>query len=88
MEEDIFRRPAVGGLLREHFVEARLHNDHDDARIKKAVHELQDELAKSRATPYYLVVDPKTGKIVERFEGPDLLSGGRKFAEFLQKALH
>jgi hypothetical protein len=88
MEEDIFRRPAVGGLLREKFVEARLHNDHQDERIKSAVQKLQDELAGSRATPIYLIYDPRKRTILQRFEGPDLLSGGRKFAEFLNKALH
>jgi hypothetical protein len=87
MEEDIFRRPAVGGILRERYVESRLHNDHQDERIREAVLELQDEMARSRATPYYLIVDPKTGEILERFEGPDLLSGGKKFTEFLNRPL-
>lgn len=87
MEEDIFRRPAVGGILREHYVEARLHNDHQDRALRNAVHKLQDDLAGSRATPYYLTIDPTTRKILESFEGPDLLTGGRDFAEFLRKAL-
>jgi hypothetical protein len=89
MEEDIFRRPAVGGILREKLVEARLHNDHKDEAIKDAVHKLQDEMAKSRATPHYLVIDPVTRAILGRFDGPDIPppGDGSKFAEFLNKAL-
>ena len=90
MEEDIFRRPAVGGILREEYVEARLHvDDFDHPEVIEATTELQDELAKSRATPNYLVIDPQTRSILEGFEGPDIppLGNGKKFAEFLQRAL-
>ena len=89
MEEDIFRRPAVGGVLREKFVEARLHNDHRDDEIQKAVQALQDELAGSRATPYYLVLEPQSRRILGRFPGPDIppIGNGTKFLEFLNKAL-
>jgi hypothetical protein len=86
MEAKIFRLPTVGGLLREHYVEARLHNDdsqHPESVEK--VHKLQDELAGNRGTPYYLVIDPKTREQRGVFPGPDLF--GDKFAEFLRKAL-
>jgi hypothetical protein len=86
MEEKIFRLPTVGGLLREHYVEARLHNDdRKTPGVMETVQQLQDELAKSRATPYYLILDPRTRRIRDRYEGPDLQ--GKKFAEFLQRAL-
>ena len=86
MEGKIFRLPTVGGLLREHFVEARLHNDdHEHPEVIERVKKLQDELAGSSATPYYLILDPATRAKLGVFEGPDL--GGSKFAEFLRRAL-
>jgi hypothetical protein len=91
MEVDVFHRPAVGGILREKFVEARLHiDDFAHPEVIERTTKLQDELAGARATPYYLVVDPATRKVRARFPGPDAppVGDGSKFAEFLQKALH
>lgn len=84
MEGKIFRLPTVGGLLREKFVEARLHNDdHKNPEVVERVTRLQDELAGNRATPYYLVIDPKTGAKLGVFPRPDLFGG--EFLRFLQK---
>ena len=88
MEEKIFRLPAVSGLLQEHFVEARLHNDdHGHPDVMLRVQKLQDELAGTRATPHYLILEPGSRRTLDVFEGPDLFSGGAKFGEFLRKAL-
>lgn len=87
MENKIFRLPTVGGVLREEYVEARLHNDdHAHPEIIEYVKKLQDELAGSRATPYYLVIDPQTGETLGEYPGPDLF--GEKFLHFLQKYVH
>jgi len=87
MENKVFRLPTVGGVLREEFIEARLHNDdHAHPEVIEYVNRLQDELAKSRATPYYLVVDPKSGEKLGVFPGPDI--GGEQFLRFLQKFVH
>jgi hypothetical protein len=87
MESKVFRLPTVGGILREKFVEARLHNDdHSHPEVIEYVNKLQDELAKNRATPYYLVIDPKTGQQLGVFPGPDI--GGEQFLKFLQRFVH
>jgi len=57
-EEKVFPSRKVSELLEEHFVEARLHTD-GETNIERIL-ELQQELAKSVATPYYLFQDPKS----------------------------
>jgi len=86
MEEKIFRLPAVGGLLKKDYVEARLHNDdHKNPELIEKITRLQDELVKNRATPYYLILEPESGKKLAVHPGPDL--SGDNFLRFLQKAL-
>jgi hypothetical protein len=87
MENKVFRLPTVGGILREKFVEARLHNDdHANPEVMEYVKRLQDEMAKNRATPYFLVIDPNTGEHLGVFPRPDI--GGSEFLKFLQKFVH
>lgn len=64
MEEDIFLRPAVAGILKAGFVESRHHIDVKNTLTDEqlaANRALADELAGSRATPQYVIVDPRTG---------------------------
>ena len=71
MEDDVFLRPAVAGLMQKHFVEARLHTDIQSSLSAAAFarnRELQKQRASSRAMPIFVVVDPKTG--VELGETP------------------
>jgi hypothetical protein len=82
MEEKIFRRPAVAGVL-QGFVEARLHNDTGPS-VRETV-EREKKLVDSIGTPTYVVIDPKTGKVLNVQQGP---STSEKFIEFLRtKAL-
>ena len=79
MEEKIFPLPAVSRELREHFIEARLHTDGGprlDANKK-----LQEDQTGSLANPFYVVIDPKTGRRVIRKGGymPEA-----KFLDFLK----
>jgi hypothetical protein len=65
MEDDVFLRPAVAGLMKQHFVEARLHVDipkHLTAEQFARNKALQKEWTTTRAMPIFVVVDPKTGK--------------------------
>jgi hypothetical protein len=82
MEEKIFRLPAVAGVLARHFVEARLHTD-GVAHVERIL-EVQAELAGSRATPIYVVVDPSTGARRATFEGPT--REPERFVDFLERA--
>jgi hypothetical protein len=65
VEEGIFPRPAVAGILKAGFVESRHHldvkNTLTDAQLQ-ANRKLALELAGSLATPQYVIVDPNTGK--------------------------
>jgi len=63
-EERVFPAPESKAVLDLHFVEARLHTDHNDAAIRERNRKLQEELAHSVATPFYLVVDPRTDRRV------------------------
>jgi thiol:disulfide interchange protein DsbD len=60
----VFPKRRVASVLREHFVEARLHTDDLDPAIRSRNRALQQELAHSVATPFYLVQDPETSQLV------------------------
>jgi hypothetical protein len=65
MENNIFLRPAVAGLLETGFIESRHHTDVQFTLSPEqfaANRKLRDEIAGTTATPYYVIVDPKTGK--------------------------
>jgi hypothetical protein len=75
MENSIFLQPAVADLMQEHFVEARHHTDTQNiltAEQFAANRKLQAELAGTTANPYFVVVDPVTGRKL----GEHALSGG------------
>ena len=59
MEEGIFPDPAVAGILKEHYIEARLHTDDQSAPERSAAQEkLQVEMTGSVAQPTYVIIDP------------------------------
>lgn len=68
MEETVFPLPAVKSALTEGFIEARLHTDGDHA-AKPRNKELQEKMTQSVANPIYVIVDPKTEKVLRRKAG-------------------
>lgn len=78
MEEKIFPMPAVAGKLKQYFIEARLHCDGGPKEDENK--RLEQELARSSANPYYVIVDPKTGKGLRKKAG---LLTSKKFIELL-----
>jgi len=82
MEEKIFRKPAVAGVL-QNYVEARLHTDGKE-HIDRIL-ELQSELTGSVATPVYVVIDPVGEQKRLTFEGATY--DENVFREFLEKGL-
>jgi len=68
--------PRVAELLRERFVESRMHMDYPD-RIPveqyRVQRRLQAELIGSTGTPYYAILDPDDGEFLVRWHlrGPD-----------------
>ena len=82
MEEKVFPKPAVAGILESSYVEARLHAD--GQKNIEQIRELQHELAKSVATPIYVVVDPVTQEPLGHFEGVALKE--ESFRDFLLEA--
>lgn len=63
-EEKVFPSPEVSELLKKSFIEARLHTD-GEKNIERIL-ALQQELAKSVATPLYLIQDPKSKRILDQ----------------------
>lgn len=86
MEDNVFPRPAVAGILEPSYVEARLHTDNprENPNIER-IQELQRELTGSVATPIYVALDPRTGEKRAVFEGSTY--DEEKFAEFLRSGL-
>jgi hypothetical protein len=85
MEQSIFPLPAVAERLNK-MVEARLHSDAYDKSQRAVIVKLQDELAGSRANPYYLVIDPKTDRILAR-QPRGTPHDEQEFIDFLDQAL-
>ena len=66
LEGRVFSDETIDLMLRDNFVEVRLHTDGDSGGRKDFNLELQKKLATSRANPWLVVVDPKDGsKIAE-----------------------
>jgi hypothetical protein len=82
-EEKVFPSDKVSELLEESFVEARLHTD--GATNIERILALQTELAKSVATPYYLVQDPRSKRLLGEPLGAIVTVDA--FHEFLERAV-
>jgi hypothetical protein len=82
-EEKVFPSPEVSGVLQEHFIEARLHTD-GGTNIERIL-ALQQELAKNVATPYYLIQDPKSKRLLEKPLGG--VTSVETFLELLESAV-
>ena len=80
MEEGVFRRPAVAGILKERFIEARLHND--TGPIVQETVEREKRLANTVATPTYVILDARTEAALGIQLGP--LFKTDTFGEFLR----
>jgi thiol:disulfide interchange protein len=82
-EEKVFPSNKVSGYLQERFIEARLHTD-GEKNIDRIL-ELQKELAKSVATPVYLVQDPQSGRVLGEPVGGVVTADS--FRAFLERAV-
>lgn len=89
MEDSVFLEQAVASLMKQHIVEARLHTDSQktltDEQFAKN-REVQDRVAGVKTNPYFVVVDPTTGKKLGEFA----LSGGfgswpGKWVKFIER---
>lgn len=85
-----FFETPVAKLLKEHYVESRLHMDGEDVlpAQKFGPHRLlQSELIGSRAAPHYAILDPKTGEFLarHRLSGPPGPQWGVDFVQFLSR---
>ncbi|HEX5053301.1 MAG TPA: hypothetical protein VFZ65_16110 [Planctomycetota bacterium] len=91
MENHIFLRPAVAEIMNKNFVEARHHTDIQNTMTEEQLatnRRLQAQIAGTKANPYFVVVDPKTGKKIAEHS----LSGGpnaweENWLEFLNGVL-
>lgn len=82
-EEKVFPSPRVSESLAQNFIEARLHTD--GATNLERILGLQRDLAKSVATPYYLIQDPQSERLLGQPLGA--VTTVERFREFLEAAL-
>jgi len=80
--------PRVAELLRDRFVESRLHMDYPDkipAEQYRVQRRLQAELIGSTGTPYYAILDPDDGEFLVRWHlrGPDTKQWEQDFLRIL-----
>ena len=71
MEKSYFFEDEFADVLNQSYVEARLHTDKDstpEAQMRRIL-EKQKEFVGHRSMPVYVVVDPETGKRVDRLDG-------------------
>lgn len=69
MELKVFPAPAVAGLLAK-VVESRVHND--ALETTEEVRAWQDNMIHTLATPSYALIDPETGDLIAKHEGPEM----------------
>ena len=86
MEQTVLPAPKIAALLEPGFVEARLHTDHPDAEKGDANRKRQMQMVGYVAAPFYVVVDPKTGKELGKYELPRT-DWERSFGGFLTRML-
>jgi len=91
MENNIFLRSAVAEIMQKNLVESRHHTDIQNtltAEQLAANRKLRDEIAVTTATPYFVIVDPKTGRKIAEHAlsgGPNAWEGN--WLAFLKDAL-
>ena len=69
MEKKFLPKPAVAGILEEHYIEARLHTDRPSVPQLERILEIQEKFAESEALPIYVTVDPETERRLGKYEG-------------------
>lgn len=79
MEQRVFPESEVNAELRG-MVEARLHNDGD---VKESIKTLQLEMTGEYTTPIYLVVEPRTRRVLGKQRGA---TSAANFARFLRES--
>ena len=70
MEGDVFPSPAVAGLMKKFVVESRQHTDTKNTLTAEQFADnraAQAELAGTKANPFFVAVDPRTGAKLDTF---------------------
>ncbi len=87
MEKSYFSKDEFAEVLQKNYIEARLHTDKTEtpeAQMQR-IREKQKEFVGHRAMPVYVVVDPETGKAVNKLEG--FKADPKVILDFLKKGL-
>ncbi len=84
MEVSVFPQPAVAQHMNS-VIEARLHADTSDVELRADIERRIDGIAKTFAQPVYVLMDPRTGQELARFEGASRTP--EDFAKFLAAGL-
>ena len=87
MEKSYFSQDEFAEVLNKNYIEARLHTDMaktPETQMKR-IREKQREFVGHKSMPVYVIVDPETGKVVDKLEG--FTADSKVILEFLQKNL-
>lgn len=71
MEDDVFPSPAVAGLMKKFVVESRQHTDTKNTLSTEQFEDnraAQREIAGSKANPFFVAVDARTGTKLDTFK--------------------
>ena len=87
VEEQILPSSAVAEVLNESYIEARIHTDHDELGEKHR--QLQTDLVNKLGNPYYVILDPDTGKKIDVYtlSSTTELKDNSAMLEFLKRGL-
>ena len=87
MEKSYFSQDEFAEVLNKNYIEARLHTDmvKTPEAQRKRIREKQREFVGHKSMPVYVIVDPETGKVVDKLEG--FTADSKVILEFLQKNL-
>ena len=70
MEDDVFPSAAVAALMTKFVVESRQHTDSQNTLTAEQLadnRKAQAEIAGTKANPFFVIVDPKTGAKIDTF---------------------
>lgn len=70
MEDDVFPSSAVADLMKKFVVESRQHTDSKNTLTTEQFTDnraAQAEIAGTKANPFFVLVDPKTGNKIDTF---------------------
>lgn len=91
MEDSVFLETAVADLMSAQLVESRLHTDTQNTLTAEQFaknRKVQEEIAGTKANPYFVIADPNTGVKVHEFSlSGDFSTWPAKWIQFIKQSV-